>query len=320
MNIKSLINKYRSFSFEQKTVFTAKFSIFSNAFFAVAKFILAIFNGVFFFVAGVLNIFMMIAKLECYLGIKKNNKEDFKQRNFLIGLFLIFAGLQYAIYMSRLIYSDVEVMDYNMIMGISIACISFVELGFAIKGIFNASGKGHYYRNIKLINLASAFTAIVLTEVALMSFASTVDTRLIDGLFGVVVGFINVLIGIFIIVAPKVSVVDREYNEFKAIDKNALLKDDIKIKLTNSKFYADFYFEGKIENDYIKGHIVKGKTPIWGWNIYLLILVITLSEILIFPYAIGALVNYFKGNKLFVNLDSKMLELGYKKVKEEESC
>ena len=43
--------------------------------------------------------------------------------------------------------------------------------------------------------------------------------------------------------------------------------------------------------------------------------VILLSEILIFPYAIGALVFHFKSRNVIVNLDNKMIERGYEKVK-----
>lgn len=316
MKIKEWINRYRSMTFENKTEFMLKFSIFSNASFAIGKIILSLFQGVFFFVAGVLNIFIMMSKLECFLGIRNNNKEEFNKRNTLIGLFLLFAGLQYAIYMARLIFSDVETMKYGMILGISIACISFVELGFAIKGIFDVQGKGHYYRNIKIINLCSALTAIVLTEVAIMSFASNVDSRFIDGLFGVVVGFIIVLISIFVFVAPKVSLVDKEYNEYKMIDDSAI-KEDVCIKLSNSKFYADFYYKGVYEDGFIKGYIEKGKSPIWKWNPFVLALVITLSEILIFPYAVGALVSYFQNYKLLNVLDFKMKDLGYVKVNDD---
>lgn len=43
-------------------------------------------------------------------------------------------------------------------------------MGVAITGIFRTYGKGHYFRNIKIINFCSAYTALVLNEVDLMSF------------------------------------------------------------------------------------------------------------------------------------------------------
>ena len=46
--------------------------------------------------------------------------------------------------MARLIYTDVDLMKYDMIMGIAVACVSFVEMGIAIKGLFNAYGNKRF--------------------------------------------------------------------------------------------------------------------------------------------------------------------------------
>lgn len=315
-----IVDKYRQMSFEEKTLFSTKFSIFSNAFFAITKIIASFFLGIFFLVAGVLNIFVMMSKLECFLGIKYPQKKSFRYRNNMIGLFLVLAGLQYAIYMGRLLYSNVDVMNYDMILGIGIACVSFLELGFAIKGWFVSFGKGHYLRNIKLINLCSAMTAIVLTEIALMSFASETDSRMMDGIFGLVVGIVISLIGGLIFILPKISVVDREHNVYKVKTANEVIEeDDIKIQLTFSKFYANYYYEGKKNKLIIDGHIVRGKSPLRDYHIILKIFGIVLSEILIFPYAVGALVFYFKSSQLIKKLDQEMMKLNYYKILEEET-
>ena len=316
--MKKMINDYRELSFEDRTIFNAKFSMIFNGIMAIGKFILAFFFGVFFFVNGVVNVLMMVSKAECYLGVKNPNKRSFRFRNNMIGFFLIASGIQYTFYMARLLLTDVSVMEYNIFLGIAIACVAFVEMGIAIKGLFNAAGKGHYYRNIKLINLSSALTAIVLTEIAIMSFASETDSRMLDGFFGVGVGALIIILGVFVLIAPKISIVDREHNVYKLKEnmESNFNEDEINIRLTNSRFYATFYYKGKKDNDIIDGHIVKGKSPIFKWNIYILILVLILSEILIFPYAVGALVNYFKNYKLIEKLDNIMLENNYEKVGE----
>lgn len=313
-----LIKKYNNLSFEEKTIFSAKFSLIFNSLLAIGKFILSFFKGVFFFVSGILNILIMISKLECYLGIKNNNKDDFKHHNYMIGLFVILAGVQYAIYMGRMIYSDVEVMEYGMRLGTIIAFISFVEMGIAIRGLFKSYGKGHYYRNLKLINFCSALTAIVLTEIAITSFAAESDMRFVNGIFGLFVGGIICLIGIFILIIPRFSIVDKEHNIYQA--KHKPIDDEgIKIQLTDSKIYGNYYYIGKKEGKIIDGHIIQEKSPIRKWNIYIKILIIVLSEILIFPYAVGALINYFKGNKIVKKLDKEMLNRGYEKVDIERS-
>ena len=313
-----IVNHYRSLSFEEKTIFTTRISILINALLAAGKFLLSFFFGVFFLVAAVVNVFIMGSKLQCYLGERYPHKKTFEYRNKMIGVFLLLAGLQYAIYMGRMIFTDVEVMKYDMILGISVACVAFVELAIAIKGCFNSFGKGHYYRNIKLISLCSALTAIVLTEVALTSFAAETDTRVMDGLFGMIVGAIIVLIAIYIFIAPRVSIVDREHNVYTLKEGfTKIEEDEVKVQLTNSKFYGDYIYVGKVDGNTVDGHIVKGKSPILKWNIYVKILIIVLSEILIFGYAFGALVFHFKCRNIINKLDVIMLEKGYEKVEVE---
>jgi len=309
-----IINKYRALSFKEKTIFTTRFSILINFLLGIGKVILSFFFGVFFLVAAIVNFFVMLAKLECYLGERYPNKKSFDYRNKCVGIFLLIAGIEYVVYMARMIFTDVTIMNYDMILGICVACVSFVELAIAIKGCFNSYGKGHYYRNIKLISLCSALTAIVLTEVALTSFASESDLRVTNGLVGMIVGVIMILISIYIFIAPRISIVDREYNVYKIKENVEPLKDEeIKIKLTNSNFYRDYVYVGKVDGDIIEGHIVQEKSPIFSWNIYVLSLVILLSEILIFPYAFGALVFHFKCRNIIDELDKKMLEKGYEK-------
>lgn len=314
--MKNIVKHYRTLTYKEKLVFMTMFSIVLNFILAIGKIILSFFNGVFFLVAGIVNILILISKLQCYLGVKKPNKKSFKYRNNMISIFLSLAGIEYGIYMARLVFTDVSVMDYSAWLSINIALVSFVEMGFAIYGCFKTYGIGHYYRNIKLINMCSALTAMCLTEVALTSFASEVDTRVIDGILGMSVGFVIVLIALFIYLAPIFSIVDKEYNVYKKQEKSDTINTEtIEIKLTNSKFYGDYLYVGKVKDDIIEGHIVKGKTPIWKYNIYIKITMIVLSEILIFPYAIGALVFYFKNYKVIDKLDKIMENKGYKKIK-----
>lgn len=310
------IEQYKKMSFEEKTIFSTRFSILFNAVLAVGKFIISFFSSFFMIAASIINVFMMLSKIECYYGEKAKGK-DFIHRNRLIGIFVILAGTEYGIYMGRLIYSNVDLMQYDMILGIIIACVSFVELAIAIKGCFNAFGKGHYYRNIKLINLSSALTAMVLTQIAITSFASEEDTRFISGLFGLCVGIIIILIGCYILIAPKISVVDKLQNNYKS--QNETSDSKIIIPLTDSKFYGNYTYVGVVTNNICNGKIEKGKSPIFQWNIYIKILIIVLSEILIFPYAFGALVFHFKSSKIINKLDQTMMEKGYIKINTEEN-
>ena len=92
----------------------------------------------------------------------------------------------------------------------------------------------------------------------------------------------------------------------------------IEIILTKSKFYSNFTYKGRANGNVVDGHIIKGESPIKKWNIYVIILVILLSEILIFPYAGGALWFHLSNYKLIVNLDEEMKKLGYEKIEIDE--
>lgn len=301
-----LVKRYRALSFEDRTIFNARFSIIFNLLLAIGKIILGFFANTVFFVTAVVNVFMMLSRFECYLGATRPHRRSFRYRNNFVGTFLVLAGVGYTIYMVLLLFSVFKTRDYNMAIGIAIAFVSFVELGVAIRGCLNAYGTGHYYRNIKMINLCSALTAIALTEMAILSFADETDTRVFDCWFGIGVGILIIILGIYVFIAPMVSIIDRKHNVYKMTENSDLREDRFKFKLTNSKFYGNYYYIGKIQNDMVDGLVLQEKNPIFKWNIFILILVILLSEILIFPYAIGALVFHFKNAGIIKKLDELM--------------
>lgn len=314
-----IISKYKNMDFKSRTIFFTKFSCIFNLILAIGKIVLSIFQGIFFLVAGIVNIFIMLAKLECFYGIKKPLDKPFSDRNNVIGLFLLLAGLEYVIYMTRLIFVDTNEMQYDMILGIIIALVSFIELGVAINGCFKAYGKGHFYRNIKLINLCSAFTAIVLTEIALTASSGTGNFNFINGIVGMIVGVIIIFIAIFIFFAPSLSIVDKEHRIYKLKENCVSMFNDesIEIQLTNSKYHRNYYFLGYKNNDVIDGHIIQKKSPILSWNIWVLIIVFTLSEILIFPFGVSAFIFYIKSHKIIKEIDLFMEDNNYSLIEGE---
>lgn len=307
--MKNPIKLYSSLSFEQKTTITTKFSIVFNFGLGLGKIILSIFKGVFFMISGIVNFFIMFAKRQCLSCIKSQNSENRKAQNRLIAGLLMIAGLLYGIYMLRFIFVNYETYNYSRTLGICIAAISFVELVVSIIGCFKSRGKGIFFRNIKLINFCSALTAISLTQVALMTFASSENVSFFNGLFGAIVGLIIMIIGFIMNFLP-----DYDIEQYRGIKYSTTLNDqDMKIQITNSKFYPNYFLDGKIENGVFTGNVIKGRNPIRKLNIIVLIIVIILSEILIFPYALGALIIYFKNQNLLKLMDKKMLDMGFNK-------
>lgn len=312
------VKKYRNLSFEERTIFHARFSILFNLILAVGKVILGFLINTVFFVTAAINVFMMLSRFECYLGATKSHRRSFNFRNNFVGTFLLLAGVAYSIYMILLLFSVFEMKDYNMVAGTIIAFVSFIELGVAIRGCLNAYGRGHYYRNIKMISLCSALTAMSLTEMAIMSFANETNTQIFDCWFGIGVGIIIIVLGIYVFIAPMVSIIDRKHNVYKMTEDSDLTEERFKYKLTNSKFYGNYYYVGRIEDGIVDGLVLQEKNPIFKWNIFILIFVIILSEILIFPYALGALVFHFKNAGLIKKLDNLMTSHGCIKLEEKE--
>ncbi|MDE5856450.1 MAG: hypothetical protein K2H06_05330 [Anaeroplasmataceae bacterium] len=312
------VKKYRNLSFEERTIFHARFSILFNLILAVGKVILGFLINTVFFVTAAINVFMMLSRFECYLGATKSHRRSFRFRNNFVGTFLLLAGVGYTVYMILLLFSVFEMKGYTMVEGTLIAFVSFIELGVAIRGCLNAYGTGHYYRNIKMISLCSALTAISLTEMAIMSFADSTDTKVIDCWFGIGIGILIIILGIYVFIAPMVSIIDRKHNVYQMTEASDLTEDRFKFKLTNSKFYGNYYYIGKIDRNIVDGLVLQEKNPIFKWNVFVLIAVILLSEILIFPYAIGAIIFHFKNAGLIKKLDKLMGSHGCIKLEGKE--
>lgn len=299
---------------KKKTNFFDEFSILSNVFLALVKFIMACFFGVFFFVSGVVNLFFALAKWECSRGINNKSRLSFNKSNLLIGICVVVAGLQYFVYMLTLLLSKRVVIKYGIILGIAIAFVSFVEFGMAIYGLFKIKNNGHYFRALKVISLCTALTAIVWTELALLSFTYDGDCRIICGASGVAVGLIIALIGVYLILAPKLSIVDREHQIYFAVVKNGENKEQkLQLKIINSKIYGDYVFDANMSGGVVEGEIKKTNSHIKEFHVALKIVLALLSEILIFVYLIGGLIYFIRSTLVFKKLDKIMHEMGYEK-------
>lgn len=318
--MKNLLQKYRQLKPQPRAAISALISVVCNGVLALGKFVFAIFKGVFFLTSGLINIFFGFAKLECFFGLKKHDDQSFKYRNIKVGSFLLVAGIQYVIYMLTLMLDKRAAMHYTDFLSINIALIAFVELGIAIYGMFKIGGKGHYYRDIKLINLCSALTALMWAEVALLSFTTGVENMFISGLSGVIVGSIIIMVAVYIFFAPKVSLIDREHNVYVA--KN---KDDIglqfndgacEVVLYNSKVFGDYVYKAKYDGEKLDGHIIKTKNYWHKLNIWWKIFIILFSEILIFAYGFWAIVYFFRNIGIIKRLDKKMLDFGFQKIED----
>ena len=305
-------------SYEKRVLYLALYSVFINGIMAAFKFLLAYMfrndGGGFFLVSGLVNIFILSAKLVCFSGSK--NPKQFKAYNFLVGAFVIAAGVLYTVYMARLLFFETMHIAFPMWLSLTWASIAFTELVLGVNGLFTVRGKGHMYRDIKLINLGVSLYAIVLTQIMVTS--ASVDTayaNLYDGVFGIVMGVMNIALGIFIWIAPRISLVDKTHNEYVLIKEMYPFEDPyINIVLAATPIYGKVTYIAINENNKISGDIVREYRHVTDLKWYLLIPIVIFYVILIIPYLLGAVVYYFYSAGSVTRLDKQMKKNGYQKV------
>lgn len=91
--------------------------------------------------------------------------------------------------------------NYNKYIGLAIATITFVDIGYSIYGIIkNSKDNNNQNKVLMLINLATALISLELTQTALLSFTTyNMDLSLYNGIIGIIVGLIATFIGLHII-------------------------------------------------------------------------------------------------------------------------
>lgn len=245
--MRNLFRRYKELSFEQKTLWKTIIGLCFSSVLACGKFVIGLFTDYNMISIAVYTFGILIAKLECVLGIK-TNKRTFKQRNMLIAVFLFIASVFYIVFMVRMFFIERKLKDNGMIYVLLLAFISFVELGFAVAGLLRIKNKGHYYRNIKIINFCVALIAILTTQMSILNMQSETNTvNIANAYSGIGVGCFIAFCGVYILFAPQISIIGREQNVFELFekDKNKLInmeKDTVELSLCHSTVYGSYIY------------------------------------------------------------------------------
>lgn len=177
--------------------FRRKISMTKDFVYAAIKLGVGIYSFSFFMIInGLFSICIGWAKKIYFKGINDNEKNPliyFKN----IALLIFFGGVIYTIYMTRLFFHPMK-SNYTNITAISIATISFLELGFAIAGLVKSNTI--LETALRCINLSSSFTAIVTTQIAILAFTSYADSSKPNGLLGIIFGSFIILTSLFMFV------------------------------------------------------------------------------------------------------------------------
>lgn len=202
--LSQVIYDYRCGDFITRNKTTCLLSMIGNGCIAVVKIILGtVMMSIFFVISGFYTIGIGMSKVIYYHGhsLPKEEKEVIYKHYVAMGIVLLVTSIIYILYMARLFFIE-STIPYTTIMGITLALISFVEVGMAIKGLVK-SNKLHepLLQGLKLINLSSGLIAMVLTQSALLS-VSDISSRVVNtsnAIIGIIMGSISAVIAGYMI-------------------------------------------------------------------------------------------------------------------------
>lgn len=316
------IRRYRALSYEQKIIVKTIVGLFFSALLACAKLVIGVFTDYNLCTIAVYTFAILLAKLECVLGARAKDKK-FQARNLAVAVFLFVSSLVYLGFMLRMLFSGRQPREYNLLYVGVVALISFAELGFAIAGILRTKNRGHFYRDIKIINFCISLMAILTTQITILDYTATADTGAYNAYTGMGVGGFIALCAVYIYFAPRISVIDREYNAFALADgrKNTLIdmrKSAVEIVLCRSTVYGSYVYRARIADGRVDGRI--GRDPsLWKrMHVLVKILCCILSEILIFAWLAGRLVFLLRSADVAGRLETKMNRNGFVRLGEGE--
>lgn len=309
---------YKEKSFEQKTIILTVCGLCISTVLASGKLVIGIFTDHNLCSVAVYTFAMLLAKLECVLGVK-SNKRSFQNRNLCVAVFLFFSSVFYVGFMCRMFFIERKTHEYSFIYVLLLAFISFIELGFAIAGILRTKNKGHFYRNIKIINFCISLMAILTTQMALLDYCSTANTDVYNAYTGIGVGCFTAACAVFIFFAPKISVIDKEHNVFELVHEteNKLINTSIskvEITLCSSTVFGSYVYRASLQNGRLDGNIERAPSLWKRMHVSVKILCCILSEILLFVWLFGRLIFALRSLNIPKRLEIKMNENGFVKV------
>lgn len=316
--MKKLIKRYKELSFEQRIVLHAVLGLVFSTTLASGKFVVGLFTDYNLCTVALYTFALLTAKLECVLGVK-TNKRSFKTRNILVAVFLFISSVLYVGFSARSLFLERTTDEQSLAYVLCVAFISFCELGFAIAGILRVKNKGHFYRDIKIINFCVALIAILTAQIAILNYTAMENRDEYNAYAGIGVGIFIALCAVYILFAPIISIVDRERNVFILKDerKNALVNmanDSIELILCKSVIYGSFAYRANIRDGRVDGHIVRGKSLWKRMNVALKIFCCILSEILLPVWLVGRLILLFRSIDIPKRLEKKMIKNGFVKI------
>lgn len=197
--MRQIINRIKDRS-ERISLF-ARFSLLMNMVFVVGKIIIGIFTAsVFMYINALYSVGIGLTKFLFLRNYRITERIEEQRACYIrIGCILLVASCVYVLYSFRMILGASS-MKYPQNVAIAIAAVTFAEIGLNIRGSIVAHRNDTpLVQALKLTNLASSLIALVLTQTALLSFTSTADNSVPNGMIGILMGACSAGVGLFMV-------------------------------------------------------------------------------------------------------------------------
>lgn len=310
-----LIAKYKELSFREKIILKTGVGLCFSAALAVGKFVIGLLTDYSLCGIAVYTFAILLAKYECLCGMRRGEEKSYG-RHIRIFVFLFVGGLLYTAFMSGLFFIERENTAYATDYVILLALISFCELGFALAGLLRRRDAGHYERGMRIINLNISLIAMLTTQMMILDYTGTSGMDIVNAYTGMAVGVFTALCAVYILLAPKITVIGRERNVFLLRDekKNKLISMQFsaaEITLCRSFVYGTYVYRAVIKNRKIDGKIERTASLWKRMPLILKIICCVLSEILLFVWLFGRVVFWCRSLFLPERLERKMNRNGF---------
>lgn len=201
------VKTYITASYEGRTLYAVRITLTKNLVWGILKFVFAAATrSLLIGLSALSTVLNGISRAFCFLGMR--SRVDYakaRKVNAVVAVSLMLSGMFYAAYFLYVLLSAYT-FRYPMFVAIMIAFFSFIDVGVALRGLHKAKGQSLLLKDIKIINLMGALTALVLTSVALLSCADAEIANLhyVNGGFGIGIGLVIFAVGVFMLFSPRV--------------------------------------------------------------------------------------------------------------------
>lgn len=189
---------------EERSLHITGASCVGNLIVGVGKLVMGILSMSFFTCVSAFYTFGMVtAKSFALAGIRKEENSKAQYRSYKAsGIVLMVSSILYIIYSVRLFLFP-ELTEFHPYIAMGIATFTFTEIVLNMRGVIvEQKNKSPLMHAIRMINLAASLICLVLTQSAILSFASEhtdVHSRA-NGFMGMLMGGIATILGIIMIV------------------------------------------------------------------------------------------------------------------------